>query len=344
MKNNREGKKGTWKKVLLAILCVFLALILSGMLLVTVYVEGKLGKINRPDHNEETLSSEEIDRIENGTDEIDPDFTGEVVDPEDVTWASEPGEAIGNNENIVNILFIGQDRRPGEGRARSDSMILCTFNKEKRTLTMTSFLRDMYVQIPGHRENRINASYALGGMDLLNTCLATNFGVHVDGNVEVDFSEFEQIIDAMGGVDIELSQKEANWLNLSGWHLKKGVNHLDGEQALAYSRIRYLDSDFGRTNRQRKVLTALVEKSRNLSLSQINSLLDTLLPLITTDMSNNEITGYVLELFPMLAGCSLVNQHIPADGTYRNAYVRGMAVLIPDLEANRKLLKESLAG
>ena len=100
-----------------------------------------------------------------------------------------PADPIGGSgSRIVNILLVGQDRLEGEGRTRSDSMILCTFNKRTRELTLTSFLRDLYVQIPGYGGNRINAAYAYGGMELLEQTLEQNFGVQVDGIVEVDFS------------------------------------------------------------------------------------------------------------------------------------------------------------
>lgn len=326
----------------LIILCSVLAVILLLLVCGTVYMEHMLGKINRADQaTGPSLSQEEIDRLENPEQE-DPNFTGPTINADDVTWGKDADTEIGG-DNIVNILLIGQDRRPGEGRARSDAMILCTFNKEHKTLTMTSFLRDLYVQIPEYQDNRINAAYSLGGMELLNETLNKNFGVKIDGNVEVDFSGFAEIVDLLGGVDIELTNAEANYLNYNfGYWLDGGVNHLNGNQALSYSRIRYLDSDFGRTNRQRTVLNALLEAYKNTSLTTMLSLLDDILPLVTTDMTNQEIIGYAKDLFPMIARCTITTQHIPADDTYYNASIRGMAVLVPDLEANRKLLVDSL--
>lgn len=334
------------RRVLLIVLCAFLAVVLLVLVVGTVYFERLMGKINRADETSGvTLSPEEIAALENPSDEtVDPDFTGPVLSGDEVTWAEDAQTLIGG-DGVVNILLIGQDRREGEGRARSDAMILCTFNTEKKTLTMTSFLRDLYVQIPGYQDNRINAAYALGGMELLNETLYKNFGVEIDGNVEVDFSEFSQIIDLLGGVDIELTNSEANYLNRNpGYYLSSGVNHLNGEQALSYARIRYIDSDFGRTNRQRTVLNALINAYKNSSLTTMLSLLDDILPLVTTDMTDAEIVGYVTELFPLLASSTITTQHIPADGSYYNAYIRGMAVLVPDLEASRQLLVDTLLG
>lgn len=348
MRHSTKKQRWSWKKRLLVVLCVILSLILALLLAVTAYLQDKFDRLNRvPSGSQETLSPEDV---VDETDVADPDFTGPTMNPEDVIWADGPSQTI-DGDHIINILLVGQDRRPGQGRQRSDAMILCTFNTDTKALTMTSFLRDTYVQIPGYQDNRLNVPYVLGGFPLLDEALEVNFGVHVDANVEVDFSGFASIIDAMGGVDLELTSAEADYLNRRGnwdvpgvynWSLTSGMNHMTGEQALAYSRIRYLDSDFGRTNRQRKVLTALVEKCRNLSLLELNSLIDTLLPYVTTDMTNAQITGYVMELFPMLADCVLSTQHIPADNAYTLTMIRGMSVLLPDLEKNREILYNSL--
>lgn len=350
-KNNRSSSKRT----MLIVLCALLSLILLLLVLGTVYLEYMMNLIGRvEDNGNTTMSSEEYEQwLQNQTETLDPDFTGEVLDPTDITWG-EVTEPVEQGENIINILLIGQDRREGEGRARSDAMILCTINKAAKTLTMTSFMRDMYVQIPGYHDNRINASYELGGMKLLDACLEKNFGIQVDGNVEVDFTRFMEIIDMLGGVDMELTSAEANYLNNRGnwdvndstagqWNLKAGKNHLTGEQALAYSRIRYVgNGDFGRTERQRKVLNALLEKAKGLTVLELNNLLQKMLPMLTTDMSNAQILGYALELFPMLTELEMVTQRVPADGTYSDAVINGMMVLKVDLEANRKLLQNCM--
>ncbi|MBQ9167819.1 MAG: LCP family protein [Oscillospiraceae bacterium] len=342
------------RRKLLIVLCVVLAVILVALVSATVYLEYLMGKIGRTqDTSQPALSQEEIDAIQN-PDETDPDNSSPFVNPDDVTWAHDPATHIGG-DHIVNILLIGQDRREGESRARSDSMILCTFNIEKKTLTMTSFMRDMYVPIPGYLDNRINAAYQLGGSELLDETLYQNFGVEIDGNVEVDFSQFQEIIDLLGGVDIELTGEEAAYLNRNGnwdvdsssagnWYLTKGMNHLTGEQALAYSRIRYIgNGDYGRTSRQRTVLNALIQAYKNTSLTKMLLLLDDVLPLVTTDMTDKEIIGYATDLFPLLASSTITSQRIPADGAYYDASIRGMSVLVPDLAENRQLLIDSLS-
>lgn len=225
-------------------------------------------------------------------------------------------------------------------------MILLTINKAEKTITMTSFLRDLYVQIPGYNNSRMNSAYAWGGMSLLNSTLETNFGVLVDGNFEVNFDGFSQVIDILGGVDIELTQNEANVINKSvTTHvLGSGMQHLNGSQALAYARIRKLDSDFGRTNRQRKLLSALFEKFKNSDLDTLMSLMNEILPLLTTDLSKSEILSYAADILPMLSSMTLTSQRIPADGAYVDAYISGMAVLSADMDAARKLLQDTLAG
>ena len=164
------------------------------------------------------------------------------------------------------------------------------------------------------------------------------------------------MIDAAGGVDIELTADEAWYMNTTdwdgldcyGWALTEGWNHLNGDQALAYSRIRYIDTDFARNNRQRTVLNALFEKCKGMNLIELNDLLTAVLPLITTDMSNSEITGYALELFPMLSGLSMVSQQIPAEDTYYLDWTEqdgGMSIVrVSDYETNRTILENIMKG
>lgn len=345
MKKEKTKSSGGWQRKALIALCVVLALVLVLMLVGTALLTRWMGRINRTGEMDNyTLSQEDAQKLEQ--DQIEQDGTdpnAKVIDENEIVWGDDPTHIVGAEDDVVNILLIGQDRRPGEGRARSDSMILCTFNQKLGTLTMTSFMRDMYVQIPGYQDTRINAAYALGGMELLDQTLAVNFGIHVDANVEVDFSGFQEVVDLLGGVDIDLTGAEAGYLNNHyGWGLPDGANHLTGEQALAYSRIRYLDSDFVRTNRQRNVLSSLIEAYKGLSLDRMLSLMDNVLPLVTTDMTNGEITGYITSLFPMLSNCKVNTQRIPVDNGYESASIRGMSVLVPDLEVNRQFLIDTL--
>ena len=347
-----NGKKLTgWKRKLMIAVCVILAIILAVLVAATAYLESMIGLINfkNPFDKSETMSESEYQEYLEQMNTADSNYTGSAMDEDDVNWGNSGN--IGARENVINILLIGQDRRQGEGRARSDSMILCTINKSAKTLTMISLMRDMYVQIPGYQDNRINASYAFGGMTLLDECIEKNFGITVDGNVEVDFSGFSGIIDELGGVEIELTASEANYLNRRGnwdfennagtWNLKAGMNKLNGSQAFAYSRIRQVgNGDFGRTERQRTVLNVLLDKAKKMSVTELNNLLRKFLPLLTTDMTTSEIFGYALDILPMLKDLKVSTIQIPAEGAYKMTMIRGMSVLLPDLEKNNEILKD----
>lgn len=335
---DERKKKMGWCGTILILLLIMAILVVS---LAAYAYNNILGKINRVDDEEVTLSQAEIDAIENQTDPPE-ELVGDLDEHDAIL--DENADLIAQEDHIINILLIGQDRRPGESRARSDSMILCTIDTEKKTMVMTSFLRDLYVDIPDwngrtYQDNRLNACYAFGGMGMLDLALEKNFGIQVDHNLEVDFSGFSEIIKIFGGVSINLTKAEANYL---GGGLKEGVNFLTPDQALAYSRIRYLDSDFGRTNRQRNVLTALFNSIKTMNADQLSQLINNILPMMTTDMTNADITGYMVKLIPILPELEISAQYIPASGAYKSCYVRGMAVLVPDMEANRAILRETL--
>lgn len=246
---------------------------------------------------------------------------------------------------VENYLLIGRDEYPGSDRSRSDSILLCTFHPQTKTLTMTSVLRDLYLPIPGHRDNRINAAYAFGGMPLLKQTLAENFRIPIDGCIEIDFASFPRLIDLLGGVTLELRPDEAEAINShTSGTLTAGSCLLNGNQALAYVRIRKLDKDgdFGRTKRQQKLLTALLHAYRNASLPQVFRLLKEVLSLVETDMDTKEILNSARQFVPVLSQLQIRHQHIPQEGTYRYKTVRGMSVLVADLDAARALLEQTL--
>ena len=257
------------------------------------------------------------------------------------------GRIGGANSGLTNILLSGQDAREGESQsqARSDSMILCTYNKNTKQLTMTSFLRDLYVPIPGHGSNRINAAYAYGGADLLKKTIDENFNIAIDGYMEVDFSHFSDIIDSMGGVEIQLRQDEAEVINQqTGSSLNEGTHVLDGFQALTYSRIRSLDldGDFSRTSRQRKVINALADSLRGSSIKELAPVISKILPMITTDLSRGQLLLYAVDILPHLSQMDIRSQSIPAAGTFTDQIIDGMAVLEADMAAQNQYLQNTL--
>ena len=256
-----------------------------------------------------------------------------------------------NGKQVLNIMITGQDRRESDSWGRSDTMILCSINAQTNTITMISFLRDLYLPIPGHGSSRLNAAYSWGGVELLNSTLAQNFGASIDGNIEIDFYDFMALIDYLGGVTVELTEKEADYLNKNKnwgieedvvWNLTAGENLLTGSQALAYSRVRYIDSDFERTERQRTVLALVLEKLHALSWNELLEAMDMLLENSTMSFSQDELFLYTLGFYPVIADGEIVTARIPADDTWKYASVSGMSVIKADLDANAALLKQWL--
>lgn len=356
---DKLAKKLSIPKRALSAICILLAVMLVALLVLSVSIGTMLARINRIDGNEPTLSPEQLEELLKGTE--DPLITGPVVDVEDVTLNTQATE-IEFSDKVINILLVGQDRRPGQPRLHSDSMILCTINKETKTVTMTSFLRDLWVDIPGYYHERLNVPYVLKGFGLLNDTLEHNFGVRADYNVEVDFAGFQAVIDSMGGIDLELTQAEAGYLNRRGnwdfndasagtWNLVAGMNRLTGEQAFAYSRIRDLDSDLGRSNRQRYVLTRLMEEAESMPKTKLLSLLNASLPMFSTDMKDDEILKLAAELIPLLPDLRVVSQRIPADGAFSvvniddNGIIKNVLLMDDDdLKENLKLLRDAMGA
>jgi len=186
-----------------------------------------------------------------------------------------------------------------------------------------------------------------GGMPLLNQTLEENFGIKIDGNLEVDFSGFTKIIDTLGGVSIELRQDEAEAINLSTSRtLTEGTQLLTGTEALAYARIRKLDSDgdFSRTARQRKLLASVLNACKDSSFPTLLKLTKQLLPTVNSDIPNKELLSMALDVLPELSELNIQGQQIPQEGAYSYQTIRGMSVLVPDIAAARQFLEETLYG
>ena len=346
MSSKNSKKKGRGARIALIVFVVALSLILLLLLGVLFWVDSLLGQLTKPEDQHATLSSAELDSILNDVDETLADPTVVILEPEEIIMPTEPVQiAVEDDDNLINIMLVGQDTSDMTTRSRSDSMILITINKERKTLTMTSFLRDMYVTIPEYYDQRLNVAYAVGGFEALYDSLEYNFGVKVNKGISVNFSSFRKVVDAVGGVDITLTGAEAGHLNeKGGWGLRKGENHLNGSAALAYARIRKLDGDFARTNRQRTVMTAILEKAKTLSVSELYELVKILIPMVATDMTEAEILTTAVELAPLLKDLTIITQRIPIDDAYYHAGVKGMAVLIPDLEVNRQFLEDTIGN
>ena len=318
------------------VLNVLLLLLLIFLLLAMGYTLTMLGKMNYIGNNEATVSQEELERYLGENKDTRPYGAEE----EQIVLKSVPGEQI-VSENTVHILLIGEDARPGESRGRSDTMLLCSVNIGEKKLTVTSFMRDMYVSIPGYTPHKLNAAFAWGGMQLLEETIGFHFGIEIDGCFAVDFEAFQWIVDELGGVEITLTAQEAQYLGL-----REGINRLNGQTALTYARIRSIgDGDFDRTQRQRNVIQALIAQCRDMTVGEMHILLEKVLPRVRTNLEKTQVLQYSLEILPLLTeGVDTEKICIPSAGTYRYAWVNGMSVLLPDLEANRQILRQVLSN
>lgn len=332
------------------VLAVLLLLLLAIVGVVFMYVDSMLGKMNYLP-SDTTVSPEiaaSIDMEEWVTTE--PGDTTPVVDATDVTFPTDLPDMQEQGEDIVNIMLVGQDARPGEPAQRSDSMILMTFNKKTGQITLTSFMRDQYVQIPGYGNTKLCHAYSYGGMTLLNSTLNHHYGIEIDGNVTFNFEGFKEIIDMLGGVEITLTEAEANALNQleskQNWGLTAGTQRLTGAQALRYARLRHIDSDFQRTERQRKVILSILEAYKNCELTDLLKILEETMPLITTNISKSEIYAYAWDLFPMLSSAKMNTQQMPAAGTFQSGLIKVSEGYMAscqfniDFAANREILNK----
>lgn len=304
---------------------------------------------------EKELLEEDLMEEQDATEEDSPEQEILALEEQMSSQVDVETEAL-YDKNVVNILLIGCDSRQQSGRGRSDTMILVSINQKTEEITMTSIMRDCYVSIPGKGNNRINAAYAYGGASLLMDTLKTNFKIQVDNYVAIDFYSFVDIVDSIDGVDIEVSDAEVKVMNgyikelnkLNGrqedaYQLSGGGNlHLNGTQALAYARVRYVgNADFERTQRQRTILTKIFEKMQNMNLLEMNNLLTTLLPEVKTDMTEAGVLAMMLKV-PAYLNYDLNSQRIPVDGSYQSLRIRGMAVLGIDFDKNVQLLEETI--
>lgn len=262
-------------------------------------------------------------------------------------------------EDVIHILLIGNDSRKDGEDGRSDAMILLSVSDRTGKIYMTSLLRDMYVAIPGYEGNRLNAAYAFGGPELLMETIGQNLGINVNRYVLVNFEAFANLVDAVGGVDLELTSEELEYVNgyLVEYNMltkrpegtdyldtaASGMVHLNGPQALAYSRIRYIGTDFGRTQRQRNVLADVMKKLPMALITEPNRLLDGLLPNLTTNLTRNECFFLSLNSGKMLL-YDIEQGSVPIEGSYQDATIRGMSVLEVDFDKNRQWLSENIYG
>lgn len=328
------------------------------------FVYSKMSKIKKAQDGPNQLTNDMLAGLlaEDPTGSYADDFETE---PMDTTVPKETSPDYGKTGKVINVLLIGQDAREGEESKNADTVILVTINKETKKITMTSFLRDSYVSLNGLEDmngslhygaTKLTLVYALGYMYggdlgaiyLMDRAIEKNFGPIVDHNIEVSMDAFDACINALGGVAVTLDEDEAKYMNnyfkdYDDRVYEVGENLLDGWAAEVYVRTRhanYGDNDFNRTDRQRAVVAQVLEKVKNKSLLEINKLVDSLLPFVLTDMSNGDMTNYILEILPLLPEMTLDSIQCPNEdmdrwGEVRDIFGDGLEQSILNFDSNK---------
>ena len=320
----RRTKMPAWARMIALLLTLLLVVCAAG----TGLVVTKLNKIPRTDGLVAATDAED------------------AFDTENAYGVKTYSSKLITSDDVTNILLIGQDRRKGDAaRMRSDAMIVCSINRKTREIILTSLMRDMYLPVPGKGYGMINATYLAGGFELLNKTIEKNFGIRIDGNVEVDFERFVGLMTLVGSIDLDLSTEEAKHLQASGYDVREGFNTLDSEQVLAYCRMRKnVGGDWSRTDRQRKVISTIYRKLRSEDLGTVYRFIDEALPLFRTDLSNRKI----LQLAYSMVTNRMRIRHsyrLPEEGTYtQEIREETLHVLIPDIRANCRLIQKYIYG
>ncbi|SFR69770.1 transcriptional attenuator, LytR family [Anaeromicropila populeti] len=275
----------------------------------------------------------------------------EEVGIEESITETEKNESQDLLEKASHILVVGLDGTNDDTNVRADSILIVSINPVSKKVVLTSFLRDMYLSVPEIGENKLSAVYSLGGIQLVEDTIETNFQFSIDHTISVNMKAFETIIDAIGGVELELSEKEAEYLNQTNYISKKecrnvlkGRQRLNGSQALGYVRVRQVsdengeNGEFGRTARLRKLLSAIMKEYKKQDIMKIGSLFLTIQSEVTTDLSYTELLTYLRTVCNDTVTASTAS--IPVIETYTLETQQGMSVLVPDLDKNIKAFEK----
>ena len=302
----KSNKKKKSKKAALIILSVILVLIIALIGFGILFVNGKLNLIG---YNESTTIDTNKEFVETDDDKMSfeemDDATGSDYKSILKNWATNGGEKM-SNKNVINVLLIGSDasaEEPGRSnitdKGNTDAMILVSIDKVNKTVKLISFMRDSYTYMDGFdRYAKLNAACANGGPAYLVETIENDYKIEINGYALVDFDSFRQVIDVLGGVNVDVPQYVANYLSGSKGTFPSGDNVLlNGDQALRFSRIRKSDAngDVSRVQRQRQVISALINKCKGASLSQINDVADVILANVRTNIGKKEILSYATQ-------------------------------------------------
>ena len=333
--HHKQPKKKRGLKIFLIILAILLVIVAAAAVAGGIYYNRMMNKMNIIELPEDTYAYTEEAEITEATAAAAAATnaaTTEATEP--TTVVTEPPKATA--EDIINILVVGQSSRAGEESRMADTTMVVSVNTFDGTVTVFSVLRDSYVKLPDYKGHvcgraKFTVCYGLGynwggtagAMEMTNICMRDNFGVEIDHNIEIDFESFIRVVDLMGGIEIELTDAEAKYLNDDDlyvtYDVQPGLQYLDGMAALSYARMRKAegdnDSDIKRSARQRLVIEKLLDKVRGLSLSELQRVADNLLPEITTTMTPGDIVEILSRIMPVFKDINIVGATIPYDKT-----------------------------
>ncbi|HBI6973912.1 TPA: LCP family protein [Clostridium perfringens] len=297
---NSKIKNSKIKYIILPLILVILGLIGVG----TYYINSKINKVQKVKINKENLLINE--------------------------------KKVKEEKHIKNIALFGIDASKGKV-GRSDAIMILTLDEEHKVMKLTSIMRDSYVDIPGHGDDKITHAYAFGGPELAMKTLNENFKVNVEDFMAVNFTSLPEIIDKLGGVKINIIPEEIH--HIPGI-TSPGEQVLNGEQALAYSRIRYATGgDYRRTERQRVVLEAVFEKLKLTPTKEYPSLIDEFLPYIETNMSSMDMIKLATDVVPLVKG-NLETARFPLDSYCDGKMINGIWYLVYDRQATLNQIQE----
>ena len=361
-----KKKRSLATNVVLSVILVLLLLFLAGFLFIT----SKLRLINYNDGLPKTVNGLREDDLDDEGDNLDLDMTGlELVEPNAI-----PEIDTKVVDSVLNVLLLGTDDRTLEfsDNARADSIILLSLNFEDNSAKLVSLERGMGVPIlDGEYKGQydwITHCFRYGGADLMMKEVQECFKIEVNHYVRVNLNALIKVVDAIGGIDVELTDTEAWYLNQSAVYgsnfgiyasgniyqgdgtseirndLKAGVNHLSGAMAVGYARLRAIDSDWQRIARQRAVIQAIANQLKSADLMTLNKLCDEVLPLVQTNFTQNDILNLMMKA-PGFLGVTFDQMTIPAQGTFGGMTgMEGRGMFWPDWETNIQLLHEFLYG
>lgn len=354
MKSKRQvSKSKRLRKTLFISLGVVIAvgLLVSGVVALKLksLTKDTVAIVTRPSESQSPTgiatepSQSPLPSIDGIPDDIDVDYDVEVDNPVEAPIYEAPP----TDPNIINVLMLSSDARPGEKNGRSDSMMLLSYNRKSGALKLVSFLRDTWVRIDGHGWNRINAAFAFGGIGLSVNTVNENFNLDIQNYVTIRFEQFITIVDQIGGISLKLTKSEIEYINRANpskpLSTNAGVKLLNGAQALTHSRNRSVgNGDFDRTRRQRDTMNAVLQKMKQQrDPVKITKIINSALKNVSTNMKSNDIIELAIEALGN-KDLSLAQTRVPFDKTWHYANESGRSVIAIDLAENRRLLHQFL--